>query len=336
MPTVIPASRAYAWIDAAWSGWSRKFQVVSVNFRFSAPAADRRVLRELQVLPPLLDRRIGRRELLPERAVVADEAVPEHHPRQLLRAVDRQCERTTDPGVLEHREIGPHAGLSVRRDRLRVVDVLRVVLEHLRFLRRQLHAQVDLPASKREHEWSRAREERQLHSVERRTAAPVRVVPDELRTLLLRVALELERARSDHAALDPRTRIGGDRGRLDDRLVRRLAQQVRERAERRLQPEADGVPAAAETPAASKNGARPAFDPLPTYCFIEATTSADVISLPLWKRTPLRSWNVQTVASLFGFQVVASVGRTCAWGLVNVRYSPGMPEKASAPPSFRR
>ena len=93
---------------------------------------------------------------------------------------------------------------------------------------------------------------------------------------------------------------------------------------------------AAETPAASKNGARPAFDPLPTYCFIEATTSADVISLPLWKRTPLRSWNVQTVASLFGFQVVASAGRTCAWGLVNVRYSPGMPEKASAPPSFRR
>ena len=39
MPTLIPASRAYAWIAVAWSGWSMKFCVVIVNFRFSAPAA---------------------------------------------------------------------------------------------------------------------------------------------------------------------------------------------------------------------------------------------------------------------------------------------------------
>ena len=127
-----------------------------------------------------------------------------------------------------------------------------------------------------------------------------------------------------------------DRRRLDDRLVRRLAQQVRERAERRLEPEDDGVSAGGRHSGGVEERAEAGVRPLATYCFIEATTSADVISLPLWKRTPLRSWNVQTVASLFGFQVVASIGRTCAWGLVNVRYSPGMPAKASAPPSFRR
>ncbi len=65
-----------------------------------------------------------------------------------------------------------------------------------------------------------------------------------------------------------------------------------------------------------------------------ATTSLDVISWPLWNLTPLRSWKVQTVASLFGLQLVASAGRTLACGSVNVRYSPGMPANASDPPSL--
>ena len=93
----------------------------------------------------------------------------------------------------------------------------------------------------------------------------------------------------------------------------------------------------AETPDASKNGDRPAFEPLAlTYCFMLATTSFAVIVLPSWNLTPLRIWNVQTVASAFGFQLVASHGTTCPCGFVNVRYSPGMPANASEPPSFSR
>ncbi len=84
----------------------------------------------------------------------------------------------------------------------------------------------------------------------------------------------------------------------------------------------------AETPAASKYGLSPAFDALtPTYCFMLATTSAAVSVLPSWNLTPLRIWNVHTVASLFGFQLVASEGTTSPFGFVNVRYSPGMLEK---------
>ena len=67
-----------------------------------------------------------------------------------------------------------------------------------------------------------------------------------------------------------------------------------------------------------------------------ATTSVAVIVLPLWNLTPLRIWNVQTVASAFGFQLVASHGTTLPCGFVNVRYSPGMPASASAPPSLSR
>ena len=93
----------------------------------------------------------------------------------------------------------------------------------------------------------------------------------------------------------------------------------------------------AETPAASKYGLRPAFDCFtPTYCFRLATTSLEVIVWPLWNLTPLRSWNVQAVASLFGFQLVASHGTHTPFGFVNVRYSPGMPASARAPPSLRR
>ena len=94
---------------------------------------------------------------------------------------------------------------------------------------------------------------------------------------------------------------------------------------------------AADTPAASKYGERPALDSFaPTYCLKLATTSRDVISCPSWKRTPFRSWKVHTVAFAFGFQLVASHGRIRPWGSVNVRYSPGIPDSASAPPSFRR
>ena len=93
----------------------------------------------------------------------------------------------------------------------------------------------------------------------------------------------------------------------------------------------------ADTPAASKNGIRPAFDPFaPTYCFMLATTSFAVIVLPLWNLTPLRIWNVHTVASAFGFQLVASQGTTLPCGFVKVRYSPGMPANASEPPSLSR
>ena len=93
----------------------------------------------------------------------------------------------------------------------------------------------------------------------------------------------------------------------------------------------------AETPDVSKKGERPAFDPFaPTYCFMLATTSAAVSVLPLWNFTPLRIWNVHTVASAFGFQLVASHGRILPCGSVNVRYSPGMPASASAPPSLSR
>ena len=72
----------------------------------------------------------------------------------------------------------------------------------------------------------------------------------------------------------------------------------------------------ADTPEASKNGDRPAFEPLaPTYCFMLATTSAAVSVLPLWNLTPFRIWNVHTVASAFGFQLVASQGTTFPCGV---------------------
>ncbi len=42
-----------------------------------------------------------------------------------------------------------------------------------------------------------------------------------------------------------------------------------------------------------------------------ATTSAEVIAWPVWNFTFGRSLNVQTVASLFGFQLTASSGMSC-------------------------
>jgi hypothetical protein len=52
------------------------------------------------------------------------------------------------------------------------------------------------------------------------------------------------------------------------------------------------------------------------YCLKLATTSSAVSVLPLWNLTFLRIWNVQTVRSLFGFQLVASQG--FSWRLLFV------------------
>src|SRR3990170_3188809 len=72
------------------------------------------------------------------------------------------------------------------------------------------------------------------------------------------------------------------------------------------------------------------------YCLKLATTSAAVIVLPWWNLTPRRSWNVQTVRSALGFQLVASHGFTCRALFENVRNSPGMPARASEPASLSR
>ena len=69
------------------------------------------------------------------------------------------------------------------------------------------------------------------------------------------------------------------------------------------------------------------------YCRKLATTSSAVISFPLWNLTPFRSWNVHTVRSLFGFQLVASHGFTCSALFEKVRNSPGMPARPSVPAS---
>src|SRR5262249_27827859 len=67
-----------------------------------------------------------------------------------------------------------------------------------------------------------------------------------------------------------------------------------------------------------------AADVAPVRTLYVATTSSAVSAWPLWKWTPLRIWNVQTVAVLFGFQLVASHGCRCRFGSENVRNSPGM------------
>ena len=67
----------------------------------------------------------------------------------------------------------------------------------------------------------------------------------------------------------------------------------------------------AETPDASKNGREAGVRALAvTYCFMLATTSCAVSVLPLWNLTPLRIWNVHTVASAFGLKLDASQGTT--------------------------
>ncbi len=65
-----------------------------------------------------------------------------------------------------------------------------------------------------------------------------------------------------------------------------------------------------------------------------ATTSSAFIVLPLWNFTPRRSWNVQTVRALFGFQLDASHGFTWNLLFVQVRNSPGMPARPSEPASL--
>ena len=71
----------------------------------------------------------------------------------------------------------------------------------------------------------------------------------------------------------------------------------------------------------------------PVYCLKLATTSSAVISLPLWKLTPRRSWNVHTVPFLFGFQLVANHGFTWSAAFEKVRNSPGIPASPSDPAS---
>ena len=71
------------------------------------------------------------------------------------------------------------------------------------------------------------------------------------------------------------------------------------------------------------------------YCLKLATTSSAFMVLPLWNFTPLRSWNVHIVRLAFGFQLVASHGFTWSALFENVRYSPGIPAKASDPASRR-
>jgi hypothetical protein len=66
-------------------------------------------------------------------------------------------------------------------------------------------------------------------------------VADEVVLPLVRRALELERPRSDHAALHPPVRL--DRAREDDALVARLRDEVREGARGLLEPELDRVAA---------------------------------------------------------------------------------------------
>ncbi len=61
-----------------------------------------------------------------------------------------------------------------------------------------------------------------------------------------------------------------------------------------------------------------------------ATTSSAVSVWPLWNLTPLRIWNVQTVAVAFGFQLVASHGWSLSFGSENVRNSPTMRGDAEA------
>ncbi len=108
-------------------------------------------------------------------------------------------------------------------DRHGVDPVLAVVLERARLLRRHLHDEVELAPAQREHHRRRVGVERDHDRVERCLTAPVVVEAHELRALLV-LALQAERAGPDHAARHPGSRLRGDRGRLDDRLVRRLAE----------------------------------------------------------------------------------------------------------------
>ncbi len=208
--------------------------MVRLNLRFVAPAAASSDLASAMFCVRCFDRPVGRGEALPERVVVPDLAGPEHDLRQLLRAIDHERDGPADARVLEHARVGPHADLAMSRGRQRVVLVLRVALERGALLRRQLHREVDLPCPEREHHRRAPLVEGDLDAVHRRRATPVRRVAHERRALLVDVVRELEGAGPDHPALDPRARIRGDRGGLDDRLVRGLAEQVREDADRRL------------------------------------------------------------------------------------------------------
>ena len=212
---------------------------VELQVRHSGCGKER--LCEREVLHALLGRGVRRGEALPERVVVADLAGTEHHLRKLLRAIDHERDGSADARVLQGALVGAHAKLPVSGGRLRVRGVLRVLLEDLHLLRRELHREVDLPCPQREHHRGRPLVVGDLDTVERRLTAPIGVVPHEVGALLVDVVLELERAGADHAALDPFSRLRGIGRRLDDRLVGRLADEIREHANRRLEPEHDRV-----------------------------------------------------------------------------------------------
>ena len=215
-----------------------------LNSRFSAPAALSRFrasarfclrcLIDLSVDPNCFQNGLS----LPSCACA------EHHTCDLLRTVDRQGDGSADARIAQRSLIAPHAELSMCGHRLGVVRVPRVVLEGLSLLWRELHRQVDLPGTQGKHEGRAALVERNPHTIERRAAAPVRVVADELGAPLVDVAPEPERPGADHAARDPRAGLRHDRSRLDDRLIRRLAEQVRESPERRLEADDNRVSAA--------------------------------------------------------------------------------------------
>ena len=196
------------------------------------------------------------------------------------------------------------------RGRQRVVLVLRVALERGALLRRQLHREVDLACPESEHHRRAALVEGDLDAVHRRRATPVRRVAHERRALLVDVVRELEGAGPDHPALDPRAGIRGDRGGLDDRLVRGLAEQVREDADRRLELEDDRVVALRRDACGIEEGAQAGVRRLGADVLLHARNDVlrghrlavvELDALPDLER-PL------TVASAFGFQLVASTG----------------------------
>ena len=134
--------------------------------------------------------------------------------------------------------------------------------------------------------------------------------------------------------------LSGDRGRLDDRLVRRLADEVRERPVGDERRNSTVYGPLLITPAGERRllgiAEKSCDVAADMYCLKLATTSSALKVLPLWNLTPRRSWNVQTVAFVFAFQLVASAGLTCSCWLEKVRYSPIRLAKASEPASLSR
>ena len=185
-------------------------------------------LRERDVLLPLMDRRVGRREARPERRVVSERSLSQEHPRDDVRAADSRAISPPHSRIPERVAVGPEAEHRVVRRRRGVDLVPAVVPEGAGLLRGQLLAQVDLPRSQREDHRGRAFVEGEHCPVERRSTAPVAREADELGSSVRCIALDPEGAGPDHAARNPRARLCRDRGRLDDRLVRRLADEPRD------------------------------------------------------------------------------------------------------------